>query len=108
MLCRLQGPIFRTFFPGKILGKIPRKFFPLKMLGKIGIFRGKSFEKLFPQEIPRKIPRKITFCGNKCTKNWPQVEGDVSYVDAFLRLKSNRGQVCQMVYLSTNQKSQFW
>jgi hypothetical protein len=39
------GPIFRTFFQGKILGKIPRKFFPLKMSAKIGIFRGKSFEK---------------------------------------------------------------
>jgi hypothetical protein len=24
------GPIFRTFFPGKISGKIPRKIFPQK------------------------------------------------------------------------------
>jgi hypothetical protein len=37
-----MGPIFRTFFPGKI----PRKIFPQKMLGKIGIFRKKSFKKL--------------------------------------------------------------
>jgi hypothetical protein len=43
-----QGPIFRTFYPGKILGKIPgkilgkipRKIFTQKMLGKNGIFRG--------------------------------------------------------------------
>jgi hypothetical protein len=41
------GPIFRTFFPGKIPQKIPRKIFPQKMLGKIAIFRGKSFEKSF-------------------------------------------------------------
>jgi hypothetical protein len=47
-----QGPIFRTFFPGKILAKIPRKIFPQKMFGKNGIFRGKSFEKSFFQEIP--------------------------------------------------------
>jgi hypothetical protein len=33
------GPIFGTFFPGKIPGKIPRKIFPPKMLGKIGIIR---------------------------------------------------------------------
>jgi hypothetical protein len=38
-----QGPIFRTFFPGKIPRKIPRKIFPQKMLGKISIFRGKMF-----------------------------------------------------------------
>jgi hypothetical protein len=36
---------------GKILGKIPRKIFPTKMLGKIGIFRGKSFEKLFSKKF---------------------------------------------------------
>jgi hypothetical protein len=40
----ILGPIFRTFFPGKISGKIPRKIFPPQMLGKNGIFRGKSFE----------------------------------------------------------------
>jgi hypothetical protein len=53
-----QGPIFRTFFPGKISGKIPRKIFPQKCWEKMefsaekvsknrfskkfrGIFRGK-------------------------------------------------------------------
>jgi hypothetical protein len=40
------------------LRKIPRKILPPKMSGKIGIFLGKSFEKLFSQKIWRKIPRK--------------------------------------------------
>jgi hypothetical protein len=57
-----QGPIFRTFFPGKI------PFFPQKMLGKNCNFRGKSFEKSFFQQIPRNFLRKITFRGKKCTK----------------------------------------
>jgi hypothetical protein len=71
------GPIFRTFFPGKIPRKIPRKIFPPKMLGKIAIFRGKSFEKSFFQQIPRNFPRKITFRGKICTKNWPLVKQGV-------------------------------
>jgi hypothetical protein len=37
-----------------LYGKIPRKIFPPKKSGKIKIFRGKSFEKSFPQQIPRK------------------------------------------------------
>jgi hypothetical protein len=58
-----QGPIFRTFFAGKIPGKIPRKIFPPKMLGKNGIFRGKRFEKSFFQEILRNFPQKVIFRG---------------------------------------------
>jgi hypothetical protein len=67
-----QGPLFRTFFPGKSLGKIPRNIFPPKMLGKNGIFRGKSFEKSFFQEILQNFPRKVIFRGKKCTKNQPR------------------------------------
>jgi hypothetical protein len=74
-----QGPIFRTFFPGKILWKIPKKIFPHEMLGKIGIFHKKSFEKSFFPQIPQNFPRKITFYaenhflrGKTGTKNWPQ------------------------------------
>jgi hypothetical protein len=51
------GPIFRTFF----VGKIPQKIFPSKMLEKIGIFCGKCFKKLYFQQIPRNFPGKITF-----------------------------------------------
>jgi hypothetical protein len=39
--------------------------FPPKMLGINGIFRGKSFEKLFSQAIPQNFPGKITFRGKK-------------------------------------------
>jgi hypothetical protein len=35
------------------------------MLGKNGIFRGKSFEKLFFQEIPWNFLRKVIFRGKK-------------------------------------------
>jgi hypothetical protein len=46
------------------------------MSGKIRIFRGKSFEKLLPQEILRKIPPKITFRREKMYKKWPLGQPD--------------------------------
>jgi hypothetical protein len=69
-----QGPIFCTFF----LGKIPQKNIPPKMLGKVAIFREKSFEESFFQQIPGNFPRKITFLGKTFTKNWPQFFGSPS------------------------------
>jgi hypothetical protein len=81
-----QGPIFRTFFPGKISGKIPRKIFPQKMLGKNVIFRGKSFEKSFFKEIPRNFPRKGIFRGKGFSaekmyeKSPPDVENSTNLV----------------------------
>jgi hypothetical protein len=60
-----------AIFSGENFGENSAEIFPLKMSGKIGIFRGKSFKKLFPQEIMRKNPWKITFRGKKCTKNRP-------------------------------------
>jgi hypothetical protein len=56
----IQGPIFRTFFSRENFGENFAENFPPK-LGKNGIFRGKSFEKLFFQEIPRNFPRKKTY-----------------------------------------------
>jgi hypothetical protein len=44
------GPIFRTFFPGKISGKIPRKKFTPKNVGKKWNFPWKKFQKIvFPR-----------------------------------------------------------
>jgi hypothetical protein len=86
-----QGPIFRTFFTGKISGKIPRKIFPPKMLGKNGMYRGKSFEKsvfkIF-QEIQRNFPRKVIFAekmyeklapGSKLSAQQPVLHAIMSY-----------------------------
>jgi hypothetical protein len=42
----------------KVPRKIQRKFFPSKMLGKIGIFHGKSFEKLFSKKFQGKFRGK--------------------------------------------------
>jgi hypothetical protein len=50
------------------------------MLEKIGIFRGKTFEKLFFQQILRNFPRKVTFRGKKCTKNRPLIGQIFTYV----------------------------
>jgi hypothetical protein len=97
------GPIFRTFFPGKISGKIPRKIFPQKMLGKIIIFRGKSFEKSFFQKIPRNFPRKITFHGKKCTENRPQL----LCVILIAALMATKKYFLQYVHMSKMGKSQF-
>jgi hypothetical protein len=62
------GPIFRTFFPGKI--------FPQKCWEKIEFSAEKSFEKSFFQQIPRNFPQKVIFRGKKCTKNRPLVTLD--------------------------------
>jgi hypothetical protein len=53
-----RGRFFVHFFRGKFWGKFRGKFSPQKCWGK-GIFRGKSFEKLFFQKIPQNFPRKF-------------------------------------------------
>jgi hypothetical protein len=57
----ISGADVSCIFPKEISGKTPQKIYPKKMLGKNGIFRRKSFEKLFFQEIPRNFPRKVIF-----------------------------------------------
>jgi hypothetical protein len=52
---------FPYIFSGENYGENSAEVFSLKMSGKIGIFQGKSLEKLFPREIPRKIKQKINF-----------------------------------------------
>jgi hypothetical protein len=67
-----QGPILRTFFPGKILGKISRKISPPPQnVGKKEFSAEKSFKELFFQEFPRNFPRKITFGGKNVRKICP-------------------------------------
>jgi hypothetical protein len=69
-----QGPIFRTFFPWKVIfrGKFRgiswkknnfSKLFPRKIIIFPYIFWGENFPRNFPQNFPRK----------KCTKNRPQM-----------------------------------
>jgi hypothetical protein len=54
------GPIFRTLFPGEILGNIPRKIFPQKMLGKMEFSAEKVLKnRLFSAESD--FPRKKMF-----------------------------------------------
>jgi hypothetical protein len=53
----LPGPIFRTFFPGKISGKIPRKIFPLKCWEKI------EFWKII---FPRNSAENVRKIGPRC------------------------------------------
>jgi hypothetical protein len=45
------GPIFRSFFPGKISGKIPRKIFPQKCWEKTEF----SAEKLLKNPFSKKF-----------------------------------------------------
>jgi hypothetical protein len=73
----LLGPIFRTFFPGKISGKIPRKIFPKKCWEK--------------WNFPRKKFRNIVFPRKKCMKNRPQV--DTSDSETEVDVVSHEGAV---------------
>jgi hypothetical protein len=65
------GPIFRTFFPGKISGKSPRKISPLQNVGKKLNFSAEKvlknrFSKKFSGKNVRKIgPRESLPLGNK-------------------------------------------
>jgi hypothetical protein len=62
------GPIFRTFFPGKIPRKISRKIFTPKCWERIEF----SAEKVLKNRFSKK------FRGKKCTKNRPLVTLSVS------------------------------
>jgi hypothetical protein len=71
----ISGADFSYIFSGENFGENSAENCPPKMLGKNGIFRGKSFEKIFFfREIPRNLPRKNTFRGKKCMKNRPLVK----------------------------------
>jgi hypothetical protein len=62
---RRPGPILRTFFPGKILGKIPRKIFPKKCWEKIEFSAEKVLKKLFFSKKFRGIFRGKGFSAEK-------------------------------------------
>jgi hypothetical protein len=47
----LQGPIFRTFFPGKIPPKISRKIFPRKCWEKVEFSAEKVLKNLFSKKF---------------------------------------------------------
>jgi hypothetical protein len=55
------GANFSYIFSGENFRENSAENFPPKNVGKNGIFRRKSFEKLFFQEIPRNFPRKKNY-----------------------------------------------